>query len=120
MNLYHDWIKRNVDDPLGQCRHFCELMKKEFPELTMVRGHYICWSWGRRQHWWLTTPDGEIVDPTVDQFPHPHLGDYEPWIEGSPEPTGTCMNCGEQVFAPRHSICSDKCETAFVKWQKGG
>jgi hypothetical protein len=26
---------------------------------------------GEHQHYWLTLPDGQIIDPTADQFPNP-------------------------------------------------
>lgn len=106
---YEVWIKENVEgDGYGKCAEITEAMAKAFPELTRVRGHYYCPSWGERTHWWLTTPDGKIVDPTKDQHPSHGLGRYEPWVEGSPEPTGKCPNCGGYCYNGE-STCSKKC-----------
>ena len=116
---YKEWIEQNVKNPLGMCNYFCTRMKHVFPELTLVRGHYTSWSWGRREHWWLTTPEGVIIDPTIDQFPKPHEVDtYEPWDESKEEPTGMCPNCGDYAFKGR-TCCSDKCSEEYTRYVMG-
>lgn len=113
---YWEWIKANVeDDGYGQCREVTERMADAFPELTRVRGHYYCFAWGERQHWWLTDPDGRIVDPTAAQFPSKGAGHYEPWDESQPEPTGICPNCGEYVY-DAGTCCSDSCSRAYLAY----
>ena len=69
---------------MGRCAEATLAMAAVFPELTRVRGHYLCWVWGEREHWWLVEPNGEIVDPTADQFPSKGGGVYVPWDEASP------------------------------------
>ena len=63
----------------GKCKEFClELMKSD-PTLTLVRGSYWDCFWGEQHHWWLTKPDGTIIDPTKDQFPTKGQGEYVPF-----------------------------------------
>jgi hypothetical protein len=96
------------------CRVYVELMREDFPELRVVRGHYICPTWGKRAHWWLSTDQGDIVDPTAAQFPSHGCGDYEVWEEGAEEPTGKCMNCGEYCYGGK-AVCSDTCATELME-----
>jgi hypothetical protein len=113
---YAEWIAANVEgDGYGQCREVTERMAAAFPELARVRGHYYCLIWGEREHWWLTTPAGEIVDPTAAQFPSKGHGEYVPWIEGTPEPTGLCPQCGEYVY-DGNTCCSDACSRAYAAY----
>jgi predicted nucleic acid-binding Zn ribbon protein len=118
MDKYLDWIKQNVTDKYGKCKEVTEKMAEAFPELQRVRGHYHCPIWGKRDHWWLTTEDGEIVDPTAGQFPSGGLGEYAPWEEGSPEPTGMCPNCGGDVYDNK-TCCSDKCSREYARFCMG-
>ncbi len=113
---YQDWITENVkDDGYGQCREVTEAMVAAFPELTRVRGHYYCWQWGEREHWWLVDPSGEIIDPTERQFPSKGHGEYVPWPEGAPEPTGMCPNCGGYSY-DGNTCCSDRCSNAYLAY----
>lgn len=108
-NNYKKWIETNIkNDGFGQCKEATLQMKEFFPELTRIRGHYYCPIWGEREHWWLTTPQGEIVDPTAAQFPSKGIGHYEPWNESQQEPTGKCPNCGKYCYNGK-TTCSDKC-----------
>ena len=103
---YQEWIDKNYPDGgYGKCAHAATTMTQLFPELILVRGHYHCPIWGRRQHWWCMTEDGLIVDPTAGQFPSKGIGEYEPWNEEEPEPTGECLYCGEYVYND-HYLCS--------------
>ena len=97
-NKYRVWIDENVAQSLGLCKTHCESMMLVFPELKIVRGHYICMIWGEREHWWLLDEDGAVVDPTAQQFPSKGGGVYLLWIEGEREPTGRCANCGQYVY----------------------
>lgn len=109
---YADWIT-TVTETYGTCREVTEAMAVAFPELTRVRGHYYCFAWGERAHWWLVDPAGEIVDPTATQFPSKGRGVYIPWEEGDQEPTGMCPNCGGNVY-DGDACCSDKCDVEYV------
>jgi len=108
---YDEWIK-GVKHPRGRCAEVTLQMQEEFPKLERVRGHYHCWIWGVREHWWLTDPDGRIIDPTVAQFPSKGKGTYVPWDEDDEEPTGKCLNCGEYVYDG--NFCNDTCRRAFM------
>lgn len=108
---YQLWIDQNVKDGTGGCKEVTEAMVKEFPELHRVRGHYHCWIWGKREHWWLTTSDGVVIDPTAAQFPSRGEGRYVEF--DGPEPTGKCPNCGEYCYDGEQ--VHDECHNAFVR-----
>jgi hypothetical protein len=115
---YQQWIAAHQPtDPRGQCAPMTTRMAEAFPELRRVRGHYVCPLEGRRPHWWLVTPSGRIIDPTVDQFASCGMGDYEEYA--GPEPTGHCLNCGAMVFGPE-MFCNADCAIACVEWMKSG
>lgn len=112
LSAYAAWIVTNVPEPRGKCAAATLAMSAAFPELKRVRGHYECYAWGRRDHWWLVTTDGQIVDPTAAQFPSHGLGEYIERDESLPEPTGKCPDCGEFVYG-RGTFCSRACSEAF-------
>jgi hypothetical protein len=113
---YLNWIGDNVKgDGYGQCREVTERMAADFPELIRVRGHYYDIAWGEREHWWLMTAEGDVVDPTARQFPTKGSGEYVPWDESRPEPTGICPNCGEYVY-DGNTCCSDACSSAYCAY----
>ena len=114
MTKYAEWIAANVKDTRGTCREVTARMAAAFPELTRVRGHYYCWVWGERAHWWLTTPDDRIIDPTAAQFPSKGNGEYVPWLEGQPEPTGRCANCGNDCFNG-DTCCTEFCSNLLLE-----
>ena len=99
----------------GKCKEYVDQAVKADPTLTAVRGYYICWSWGKQQHWWCVRSDGSIYDPTVGQFPKPHIGDYEPF-DGTVE----CSECGRKVleeeatFHSSYAFCSLGCNMRFI------
>ena len=107
---YEAWIVAHVpENSAGRCAEITQEMVAAFPELTRVRGHFNDAVWGRRAHWWLVDRDGSIVDPTAAQFPCKGVGFYEPWPEGTEEPTGKCLNCGEYAYG-HQTFCSKICE----------
>lgn len=111
---YQEWIAANCPEPLGKCAEYTKAMLEAFPELRRVRGHYYDMMWGERGHWWLVDPDGNIVDPTAEQFPTKGGGHYEEWNESDTEPTGRCMNCGDLCYSPRFNACSDECDAELM------
>ena len=122
MSKYEAYIAEhslNYAEAFGACAQATLLMQKEFPELRRVRGHYYCYVWGERGHWWLVDPDGKVIDPTAMQFPSQGKGEYVEWVEGAEEPVGKCLNCGEVVYAskaPSHNFCTLACDTAYVSF----
>jgi len=117
---YKQWVEdylKRVENPYSKCVEATEEMAKAFPELRRVRGHAET-LWGRREHWWLITPDNEVIDPTEAQFPG-GVFEYEELKLGSLVRVGRCMNCGEYIWEPtknvdeeppHKSVCSDRCE----------
>lgn len=102
---YHEWISKNVPYAYGTCKEVTERMQVAFPELARVRGYYICAFWGKREHWWLKTNDGTIIDPTAAQFPTKGRGAYEELLPDAKEPTGKCPECGIYVYGIETFCC---------------
>lgn len=114
---YIAWARANVPaDPTGACLEVTLLMAAAFPELRRVRGHYHDAS-GTYPHWWLVTKDGAVVDPTSGQFPSLGGGEYVEHIEGDPEPTGKCLDCGGYTYNG-DTFCSPECERATAAYMK--
>lgn len=99
----------------GKCKEYVEQAVSNDPSLTAVRGHYLCPFWGMQPHWWCVRQDGTIFDPTVEQFPEPHIGEYIPF-DGNVE----CAQCGKQMlekhasFHGNYAFCSTACNMRFV------
>ncbi len=99
----------------GKCKELVDALCNEDPSLTAVRGHYVCWEWGKQAHWWAIKPDGTIVDPSIDQFPKPHIGDYIPFSGLYP-----CDECGKEmreenlIHYGNYGFCSPRCACHFV------
>jgi hypothetical protein len=99
----------------GKCKELSEAEVLKDPTLTLVRGHYECPIWGAQPHWWCVTTTGEIVDPSVKQFPFPGTGTYVPF-NGIVE----CAECGKEIeedtakFESNYGFCSTKCNMRFV------
>lgn len=128
---YEEWAKKWLGengwgdkDGYGQCEDAAKAMAQEFPELTSVPGHVWAGPWGQRQHWWLTTADGTIVDPTATQFPV-HVDDliYEAFQPGHSVVVGRCRECGDDIEKKLNSLdepieirdfCSSRCENAYT------
>lgn len=99
----------------GKCKKMAEQSAAEDLTLTVVRGHYYCPIWNRREpHWWCVKPDGEIVDPSALQFPSGGLGigNYEPFYGYL-----ACEECGKTIHeneissmsSGSHPVCSYEC-----------
>jgi hypothetical protein len=104
--MYDDW---------GNCKENCLKMQEEFPELELIRGHVLTahdpkeWT-----HWWLQSPEGEVVDPTVSST---LILAYMPWEEGSQEPIGKCPNCGEYCYDHEWMpLCTESCSKAYIRY----
>lgn len=85
------------EEAYGNCHHQCLKMIEQFPELKIVKGHYIDLVWGTREHFWCV--DGEIiVDPTKSQFPCSN-GLYVPISYISKEKLKNALNpCKETIW----------------------
>jgi hypothetical protein len=114
---YENWISVNVPDyesAYGHCQEVCQNMLKIFPELILAKGFYEDPIIGDRQHWWLKTEKGEIIDPTVKQFPSMGMFPYRELTENDILPKGRCMNCGALSYY--HSCaCCEECDKELEK-----
>ena len=121
MKRYLDWIESYVSRQpgrflRGQCKEATAEMVAAFPELRQAAG-FTRSSYGREQHWWCVTPDGTVVDPTVEQY----AGGVWEYLEldlDDPEtrrvvPTGVCQNCGGDVYEHK-MFCSEGCEREAI------
>ena len=116
-NKYKSWICK-VDKPTGRCKSVTLEMVAKFPELTPVRGHYICPVWGERQHWWTEDRVDTVYDPTAKQFQSEGSGVYIPWDESSPEPTGKCPQCSELIYDGQ--VTHEACASVYAAYCMSG
>lgn len=58
---------------------------------------------------------GNIVDPTVHQFPSRGAGDYRELGPDEKVPTNRCANCGGDVFNG-DTVCSPACYSAYAAY----
>ena len=100
----------------GKCKEMCEKLVRDNPELTMVRGFYWCPIWNKDEpHWWCKDKQGNIVDPTVNQFPSKGVGYYTEF-----DGFITCEMCGKRVpedeaqFYGNYACCSYNCMVRMV------
>lgn len=105
----------------GKCYEMCQELLKQRPELRLVRGHIHVPFWvsePMQQHWWLEDPEGNVVDPTWEQFPFGKAPPKEMYHEF--DGMVTCAECGiikeekEMFFESRHAFCSSHCYARFV------
>lgn len=73
---YAAWIDALEGSLVGHCQATCVAMLAVFPELRLVGG-YVKTPLGCDLHYWLVSPSGAIVDPTVRQFGALATDDYE-------------------------------------------
>lgn len=99
----------------GKCKEMSEALVAADSTLTLVRGHYHDFAWGEQPHWWVKTQNGEIIDPTKNQFPSRGIGTYVEF-DGNIE----CSNCGKNIkeedasFESNYVFCSCECHGRFV------
>lgn len=103
----------------GRCRDEALKLAREDRSLTIVRGWAIPVGHAMVQHWWLIDCDGNIVDPTVDQFPLKPL--YSPECVGvpveRPQRVHLCPNCGGEHFGEYdYTVCSERCARSYAAY----
>lgn len=115
-------------DAWGHCKQQCEKMNKQFPELIPAKGWYFDAIWNEeREHHWLKTSDGEIIDPTAIQFPTKGMTNYyTEYKKGDAFKIGKCAYCGNDIVATEEDIdsgkyidltvCSEECHKAYVAY----
>jgi hypothetical protein len=104
---YREWIRHFVDgDGECLCAEYCHLMKKHYPELTIVEGYYNSQC---DTHAWCETPNDLIVDPTIAQFttsPDPS-GFYA--LAHRTESLRSCPHCGSPIYIDWVTHCTPFC-----------
>ena len=101
----------------GKCKEMSEALVKADPSLRLVRGHYYCHAWGEQPHWWCEDKDGNIVDPTKDQFPSKGHGAYVEF-----DGNMNCDECGKDMVEKdaiimgngNYAVCSNRCAMRLV------
>ena len=104
----------------GKCKEACEALQKVIPELELVRGHYFDCVWNSNEaHWWLVDSDGNIVDPTANQFPTKgKMTDMYVPFNG----IISCEQCGKSTKEEdaiimgngHYAVCSNSCAQKLV------
>lgn len=99
----------------GKCKEMSEALIADNPDLRLVRGHYCDAIWGYQPHWWCEDKDGNVIDPTKDQFPTKGEGAYIEF-DGMVE----CAQCDKRMheteasFHGNYAFCSLRCEGKFI------
>jgi hypothetical protein len=124
---YKEWVKEYLDRTpflLGKCIDASKEMREVFPELREKKGYVQTLVWGEREHVWMVDEEGNIIDPTVGQFPHGALS-YREWVPGALTRVGRCMECGEHIWrcvdsldSEKESACSPECEELLREMYK--
>lgn len=112
---YQEWIDNYKGATYRKCVSVTKEMQEAFPELDRVRGHvHLMFIDEPQPHWWLTTTEGDIVDPTSGQWSRDGVApmSYEPWDESKSEPTGKCPNCGNYCYDGNY-LCCEQCEQEY-------
>ena len=126
MDKHKSWIEKHYptyESAYGKCQEAVLMMWKDFPELTQVRGVYLCPQWGQREHWWLMDANGGIVDPTVVQFPSRgrarYVAETDFKTEGIRVVRGRCPDCGSDLYKSGQSFCGEECERSYKAYVEG-
>ena len=99
----------------GKCQQLSKQAADNNPDLTLVRGWYLCPIWGKQDHWWCKDKSGKIHDPTAKQFPSNGCGEYVEF-DGKIE----CAHCqaitseNDASFYGNYAFCSGNCLSKFV------
>ena len=100
----------------GKCKEYVEALIAENLTLRAVRGYYYCPIWNKDEpHWWAVDTEGNIIDPTVKQFPSAGAGIYTEF-----NGICSCSNCGKEIkeedalFDSNYVFCSGTCRLRFV------
>ena len=118
MNIYNVWISEYAGDTYRKCKEVTEEMQAIFPELHIAKGMVTILENGKDyQHQWLVDTDGNIVDPTKNQWVA--ILEYKEIKPGDPEPIGKCYGCGDWVYGQFYNsrYCNSDC---YLKWKKQG
>lgn len=108
--------KTNYAEYRGKCKELSEALCHQDKSLTLVRGFYHCPMWGKQHHWWVKDSNGNIIDPTIKQFPTEGIAAEYEEFNGVCE----CDQCGKEFnetdgkFESNYAFCSGECLCKFV------
>ena len=70
LKIYNDWISQNItpETACENCAFWSLIMKRDFPELILIRGSIYNPYSQDCYHEYLITKSGTIIDPTRIQF----------------------------------------------------
>jgi hypothetical protein len=124
------WIEKyeSENNILGKCKEACELMIKEFPELTITNGFVQsslidieCDIEEGYEHWWCKDNEGNIIDPTRSQYRLVEPINYVEIDDNHPArnmPRKHCPNCGKYFYGDSY-LCSEECELEYIEYTTG-
>ena len=124
--MFSNWIDSRYPDyitAVGKCAEACHAMKAAFPDLRLTNGEVEIIGYTEpRLHWWLVDEHGDIIDPTVRQFPSAPF--YIEADENHPARNyeyKRCPNCGDHYYAtPERDgfgpLCSQNCATEYAAY----
>jgi len=100
----------------GKCKELAEKLAEE-KGYRLVCGYYYEPHWSKKeQHWWCVDDQGNIHDPTKEQFPSKGIKEFYEEFNGFVE----CKNCGETIkeenaiMQGRFPVCSGQCALRLV------
>ena len=130
LSTYNKYINDNFPkDPFlleGKCVDFSRKMNKCFPELIFVFGlvesefNNDNFEFNGKKiikqypHAWLETFDGNILDPTINQFILIKNIKYKKFKKDDTY-TGSCHNCGRLAFNNSFSCPDHECKIAICE-----
>ena len=100
----------------GKCKEMAEELSLA-NNYRLVRGYYYEPLWDREeQHWWCEDSDGNIFDPTKEQFPSGGIVGFYREFSGY----YTCETCGcdieeyKVIQMGNYACCSQSCAMRLV------
>lgn len=91
----------------ARCMEFSNAFVEKFPELRTERGwinsqEREAKGWSAGEHWWCVDPEGNIVDPSLNQFAFWREPEKLVYKVFNPETDviyiGRCHNCGDPIY----------------------
>lgn len=112
-----DLERYNYSTYRGKCFEFCQICLAADSTLTLEKGWVHLAGHDKEEHFWLSTPEGNIVDPTFKQFGHGRPLAYELF-----DNKFECDHCSTTFDADadgashqgRYHFCSSICYGQFV------
>jgi len=105
-------------DLINRCKEYSIRMVRDFPELRLVGGYYVCSKLGKRVHWWCESPNGAIIDSTAAQFPSRGTGSYREVLPRERENGRKCKSCLSPLYDNELDFCTTECENKDIRYKE--